>query len=370
MDHRPWLYLVVLSIIALLIISAAFLTRTFLPAALISIFLAYLLFPLHRYVSGLTGRKHISALICTVILLLVIVPILSIAVQSLVQISSIGQPQNVQLLASDLSARVFDQAHNMLPDRIVDAFNATAEPAGRQSSSLSGFAKIFIEQQIASVLALPLSQILSLLESGAMRLIAGLPVYLAYALLVLIFTYYFLSDGSNALRRLAEVLPEKDLILQYLQELDAVYIDLFRGRLFIYLFIGIVGAIGFYYMGIPLAPLWGIVLATSALLPIVGPGLVSLALALYLMSQGDIHGFYVLAFAMIFLLFVPYALVRPQVTAGADPVHPLLGFTAFVAPMMVVGLSGLILGPIIFGALFAIYRTRRISRDLESSAPE
>lgn len=370
MDHRPWLYLVVLSIIALLIISAALLARTFLPAALVSVFLAYVLFPLHRYISGLIGRKHISALICTVILLLVIVPILSVAVQSLIQLSSLGQPQNIQLLASDLSARVFDQALNMLPDRIEGVFNATAEPAGQPPSALPGFVKIFIEQRIAGLLALPLSQILSLLESGALKLIAGLPVYLAYVLLVLIFTYYFLSDGSNALRRLGEVLPEKDLILQYLQELNAIYIDLFRGRLFIYLFIGTVGAIGFYYMGIPLAPLWGIVLAISAILPIVGPGLVSLALALFLLSQGDIHGFYILAFAMIFLLFVPYALVRPQVTAGSDPVHPLLGFTAFVAPIMVVGLSGIILGPIVFGALYAIYRTRRLSRNLESSAPE
>lgn len=370
MNHRPWLYLIVLFIIALLIIFAAFLARTFLPAALLSIFLAYILFPLHRYISGLIGHRHISALICTAILLLIMLTIFSVAVQSLTQLSSLGQPQNVQLLASELSDLIFNQALRFLPAQVTDIFNATAKPADQQLSVLPGFMKLYIEQQIASLLAMPLARIISLVESSALGLIADLPGFLAYALLVLIFTYYFLSDGSKALKQLAEVMPESELILQYLEELDGVYIDLFRGRLFIYLLIGIIGAIGFYYIGIPLAPLWGVVLAISALLPIIGPGLVSLILALYLLLQGDMDGFYVLAFAMVFLLFIPYALVRPQVSAGATPIHPLLAFTAFVAPIMVVGISGLILGPLVFGALFAIYKTLRSSHDLKPAASE
>jgi predicted PurR-regulated permease PerM len=370
MNHRPWLYLIVLFSIALLLISAAFLARTFLPAALLSIFLAYILFPLHRYLSGLIGERHISALICTAILLLVTLSILGVAVQSLMQLSNLGQPQNVQLLASELSDRIFNLTLDRLPAQATEFFNATAKPADQHLSILPGFIKLYIEQQIASLLSMPLTQIISQMESSALRLIADLPGFLAYALLVLIFTYYFLSDGSKALKQLAEVMPESKLALQYLEELDAVYIDLFRGRLFIYLFIGIIGAVGFYYMGVPLAPLWGVVLAISALLPVIGPGFVSLALALYLLQQGDMDGFYVLAFAMVFLLFVPYALVRPQVAAGATPVHPLLAFTAFVAPIMVVGISGVILGPLVFGALYAIYKTLRSYRDLKPGAPE
>jgi predicted PurR-regulated permease PerM len=299
---------------------------------------------------------------------LVILSILGVAVQSLMQLSSLGQPQNVQLLASDLANHIFNQIIDRLPTQAMDIFNATAKPADQHLSVLPGLVKLYMEHQITSLLAMPLALIISQVETGALSLIADLPGFLAYALLVLIFTYYFLSDGSKSLRQLADVLPENKLIMQYLEELDGIYIDLFRGRLFIYLLIGIIGAVGFHYLGIPLAPLWGVVLAISALLPIIGPALVSLVLALYLLQQGNMAGFYILAFAMVFLLFVPYALVRPQVSAGATSVHPLLAFTAFVAPIMVVGLSGLILGPLVFGALYAVYKTLQSCRDLKPVA--
>jgi predicted PurR-regulated permease PerM len=79
-----------------------------------------------------------------------------------------------------------------------------------------------------------------------------------------------------------------------------------------------------------------------------------------------------LAFGVIFLTVIPNNLVLPRLTSASASIHPLITLMAFTAPVFVIGLVGVIVGPAVYGFILAAYRTmvyfRKVTFEAESSA--
>ncbi|MDD1739454.1 MAG: AI-2E family transporter, partial [Methanothrix sp.] len=69
-----------------------------------------------------------------------------------------------------------------------------------------------------------------------------------------------------------------------------------------------------------------------------------------------------LVFGVVVLMIVPENIIRPHLAMKTSRIHPTLTLLAYTAPVFVVGVVGVIIGPTLYGFLLAVYRTIIICR--------
>jgi predicted PurR-regulated permease PerM len=252
--------------------------------------------------------------------------------------------------------------------------------ASNFSGTINSIAEMYLPAQAANYVKgigdIPTALILTaqpVLQSRILNLASNIPIYFIQFLLAIIFTYYFLVDGKRIVCEFAELLPEKKVTGRFLVELNLIYGSLFRVFFLTTLIVGILGAIVFLVLGVPYPLLLGMVIAVVALVPMVGPEMVFGPIALYyLLTQDYTRGIALLVFGIIFLTIIPNNFILPRLASASGSIHPLITLMAFTAPVFVIGLIGVVVGPAIFGFILAAYRTmvyfRRSTFDDESTA--
>ena len=88
----------------------------------------------------------------------------------------------------------------------------------------------------------------------------------------------------------------------------------------------------------------------------------------YLLTQDYTTGLALLTFGIIFLTVIPNNLVLPRLASASASIHTLITLMAFTAPVFVIGLMGVIVGPAVYGFILAAYRTMVYFRKATSKA--
>ena len=182
---------------------------------------------------------------------------------------------------------------------------------------------------------------------------------------LIIFTYYMLIDGRHILDLAVELMPEtkRGIFRRFLQELDSIYTTLFTVYFTTAIISGSLAALGFYLLGIPYPMVWGTLVSVLALIPFPGPPLIYVPMAIYYFLTKDYQmGIILLVFGVIFITLIPSNVIAPQLALKTSRIHPILTLLAFIAPIFVLGIVGVILGPMFYGLLLAIYRTEKYYR--------
>jgi predicted PurR-regulated permease PerM len=202
------------------------------------------------------------------------------------------------------------------------------------------------------------SYLIDLSKASISMFISDLPVYIAQLILLVFFTYYFFIDGKDIIMNFIELLPEKKVVNYFFNELNLIYNIFFRIHFFIAVIDGIIGAIGFYVLGIPSPFTWGIVLGFFNLIPELGPTAVFIPMSIYYIIAHDYYrALEIFIFGEIFLVLIPEYVLRPRLVLIGASVHPLLTVLAFTAPIFILGPAGVIVGPAVYGISLAGYRT-------------
>jgi predicted PurR-regulated permease PerM len=190
--------------------------------------------------------------------------------------------------------------------------------------------------------------------------VSALPILFAESLIAIIFTYYMLIDGRQILDRAVELMPKtkRGIFRLFLQELDSIYTTLFTVYFTTAIISGSLAALGFYLLGIPYPLVWGTLVAVLALIPFPGPPMVYVPMAIYYFLSKDYQmGIILLVFGAIVITLIPSNIIAPQLALRTARIHPILTLLAFIAPIFVLGIAGVIVGPLFYGLLLAIYRT-------------
>ena len=351
MDSRrkfKWIASATIICVALAII---YITKAFITTILWSLLVAYLLHPLYAYLLRITKNKQVSALL-TLSLVFVIFLICALVVLD-------ALTTEVGLLESHYTLQ--DTANNFLicvsgfAERYVPDASQYAEEASRQ---FEDFAKDAVPKLLS-------------LASGVLTGIASKTViYLAQFFVAVLLVYYLLIDGKNTIDKATYLLPERELVLKFLDELKPIYQSLFNVYLITCVLTGVIAAIGFFLLGISYPILWGIVVAVFALLPLVGANLVYALMAIYYLAIQDYTmGLAILVFGIIFLTVIPENIIRPRLAMQGASIHPAITLLSFAAPLFVLGAVGIVIGPALYGFLLAVYRTNiRLIAEEEASA--
>jgi predicted PurR-regulated permease PerM len=177
--------------------------------------------------------------------------------------------------------------------------------------------------------------------------------------LITFFTlFYFFRDGPALLKRLKELSPlstryEDELIHRFLSVSRAT----FRGILLVAIIKGVLGGLTFRAFGIEAAVLWGVVMMFLSILPMVGIWVVMCPAALIMFLNGDLwQGVLMLGAALV--VGSVDNILEPVLIGRQSGMHDLLVFFSMLGGLVVFGVTGFIVGPVIaalFLALLDIY---------------
>jgi len=171
----------------------------------------------------------------------------------------------------------------------------------------------------------------------------------AVSLLLTLFTFfYMIRDGERFLRRLEEFLPLSDdeRHILYSRISDTIHATLF-GSVVVSAVQGLLGAFLFWWLTLPGAALWGLLMALLALIPYLGAFVVWIPLAALFFMQGQWHSAIVITAWGMIVIGLSDNLLYPILVGKRLRYHSLLVFFFLVGGVWCFGAAGIIIGPIV-----------------------
>ena len=247
---------------------------------------------------------------------------------------------------------------------------------------LSNFAAMFIAsngggftaENFLNSISLYLQEGLSTLLSSVVSLVKGFSNVILQLFVLFCSIYYFAKDGDSVWEYLFAFVPDahKEFFDKTIDEIANVLKSIFFGHFLTAIIIGIMGGIGYYFLGYQFALLLGVITGILQLIPIFGPWPVYWGLAAYdVFVTGNIVQA-VLTIVWGFILSLSDMYIRPALAGKYADIHALILLVGFMAGPYVFGIVGFILGPLILGITYAVIKSLKeeLENDRESEKTE
>lgn len=167
-------------------------------------------------------------------------------------------------------------------------------------------------------------------------------------------TYFLLRDGRQLGRTITDKLPLEHSVADRLaHDFVGIVRATIKGSVVVGLVQGALGAITFWIVGMPAALLFGLLMAIFSLLPALGPAIVWIPVAVYLLVTGAIwQGVAVIA-SGILVIGLADNLLRPILVGRDTGIPDWIVLITTLGGIAVFGLSGIVIGPVVAGLFLA-----------------
>jgi predicted PurR-regulated permease PerM len=306
--------------------------------------------PVHDRIAMMMPKRRNTVSLLTLMLVIALVIIPAIVVGSMMVEEAIATYNSLQTneidlgkIIRDIEAMIPDQWRNML-DRM--GFTDMAALQSRLSSVLTSGLQLIAREAVS-------------IGQGAFNfaLTLGVMLYL---------TFFLLRDGRHLTRRIGEVVPLRaEQRGALFDKFTTVIRATVKGSVIVAVVQGILGGVLFAILDIRAALLWGVVMGLLALIPAVGTGLVWFPVGIYLLATGSIWQGVVLLLCGFFLISMVDNVLRP-ILVGQDTRMPdYVVLISTLGGLSVMGINGLIVGPVIAAMFIAAWEIFGESRAAE-----
>ncbi len=301
-----------------------FLFLSFLGALAVAAVLAVIFYPVHSWFLERLKWKNISALLTTILILLIV----------FVPLSFLGF-----LLFGEAQGLFFE----LNQGDVVQLNTALGFIESKVSSFSPGFsidASAYLSQGLNW-----------LTESLGSVFISTATAILSFFIGV-ISLFYFLRDGEWFRKVFVKYSPLRDEYdNEIVEKIKRTINAILKGSLLVALIQGTLSGIGFFIFGVPNPVLWGSIAAIGALMPGIGTTIVLIPAILYLLFFSG--GAAALGLALWGAIAVGLVdnLLGPILIGRSVRIHPLFILLSVLGGLNVFGAVGFILGPIIFSLL-------------------
>ncbi|NPV61603.1 MAG: AI-2E family transporter [Methanotrichaceae archaeon] len=353
-------------IITILLI-AAYISRFFIDTVILGVLLAYMLSPVYGTILGRVRSQRTASLLAVstiflaaILIILVFYRSVSLGFYGLSEIAVQSANQSAGR-AADLSDAYYSDAYfwqNLSFSPVSAGIPGAMEVRPAIPEEIIPFAASFV---IPAVVQRAVDAwIFPALQFSILNFALILPVLIAQTIVAAFLAYYLLLTGKGAAEGFPDVFPgqQRTVVRHFLKELNGILKRLFTTNFDIAAYNALVGMTIFSLIGMPLAIIWALLAAFASLIRFIGPWIVFVPLSLYFFLTNDLsRGFLVLLFGIALLEYVPENLLRPYLARDSSKVNVVIEFLSYVAPILVLGAAGIIIGPLIYGTALAIYRT-------------
>jgi predicted PurR-regulated permease PerM len=212
-------------------------------------------------------------------------------------------------------------------------------------------------EQIEAWIVAAARRLLEIVASSGGSVVLGAVGTLVSVVLMLFVLFFVLRDGPRFANTLVRMLPiEPQLRGKLWRHLVEVTRAVFMGIGLTAVAQGVLLGIGFALAGLPSPLVFGVLAVLFALVPFVGPAILWIPAALWLLSQGQPYwALFLTAWGVVLVGSVDNFL-RPMLISGRAEVPTLAVFIGVMGGLSAFGFVGLFLGPIVLGLLVALFR--------------
>lgn len=319
--------------------------------------IAVLFVPLQRRLArGFRGRQNLAALVTLLLVLIVVIlPLAWVGSMVVQEAASVYERiQAGELRPGTWFRTMFDALPPWLTS-LLDRFHLTSlgDIQERFAAGLQRAVQFIVQQGVN-------------IGQGTFQFLVGF-----FVMLYLLF--FLLRDGDRLVRRIRLALPlQPDVKRQFGEKFATVVRATIKGSVVVAVLQGVLGGLAFWMIGIPGAVLWGVAMGLLSLLPAVGPPIVWLPVAVYLIGTGAlVPGLGLIAFG-VFVIGLVDNVVRP-ILVGKDTKMPdYVALISTLGGLAVFGINGFVLGPVIAALFMAAWEVVAVTRaplGLESADP-
>ena len=324
--------------VLLVLVTVAFIwiLLPFYGAVFWAVILGILFAPMQRRLQARFGWQRNLTSLCTlsVCLVIAILPVIIISVL-LVQEGAMVY-KNIESGELDVAAYLAQFKHSLPPyfQHLLDRFGM---------GELNGLREKIVKSAMQG------SQVLA---SQAFSFGQGTFEFVVSFFIMLYLLFFFLRDGPELARKIRTAVPLEESHKRRLQlKFNRVVRATVKGNLVVAVTQGALGGAIFWFLDIPSALLWAVLMAFLSLLPAVGAGIVWAPVAVYFLLSNMIWQGVVLGLFGIFVIGLVDNVLRP-ILVGKDTRMPdYLILISTLGGLAVFGLNGFVIGPLI-AALF------------------
>ena len=324
---------VLVLLVAAISIAFVAMIREFLLTILLAAIFAGLSYPMYEWLARkFAGRSALAAIATLLVLVtLVIGPLLAVlaaGANEALRVSEVIRPQVERFVEHPGE---FNQWLRLLPGyQYVEPYRAQIFT---KAGELVGSASAYIFAAL----------------SATTRATA---VFIFHFVILLYTMFFFLTDGPRLLNGVLAYLPlrgaDKDRMLDTFVSVTRATL---KGTILIGAVQGLLGGLAFWAAGIEGAIFWGTVMTVLSIIPGIGGALVWLPASIILVATGDVlRGVLLAAFCGLVIGSIDN-LLRPLLVGRDTQMHELLIFFSTLGGLMMFGVMGFIVGPIL-AALF------------------
>lgn len=223
-----------------------------------------------------------------------------------------------------------------------------------------------------------LSTIVGVLVAEVSSILNSIPGIFFGAFILFLSVYMFLLKGEEIYRQILDALP--DPLIESVRKIQHMVVNTMYAIYIVSVEVAILGfVLGFpiyYLLGYPGPVQLAIMSGLSMFIPIVGSLVVMIFLIFYNLSIGDTVGL-IIALVIIYpvVLWIPGSYVRSRLMGKRIGIHPVIMMIGIIGGISIMGMIGLILGPLFIALLISSYmilidQLTRIKTAANEPAPE
>jgi predicted PurR-regulated permease PerM len=324
--------------VLLLLVTVAFIwiLLPFYGAVFWAVILGIVFAPMQRRLQAKFGWQRNLTSLCTlsVCLVIAILPVIILSVLLVQEGATVYK--NIESGELDIAAYLAQFKHSLPPyfQHLLDRFGVGELNA--------------LREKIVKA-AMQGSQVLA---SQAFSFGQGTFEFVVCFFIMLYLLFFFLRDGPELARKMRTAVPLEENHKRRLQlKFNRVVRATVKGNLVVAVTQGALGGAIFWFLDIPSALLWAVLMAFLSLLPAVGAGIVWAPVAAYFLFSGMVWQGVVLGLFGVFVIGLVDNVLRP-ILVGKDTRMPdYMILISTLGGLAVFGLNGFVIGPLI-AALF------------------
>src|SRR5881275_3151530 len=209
------------------------------------------------------------------------------------------------------------------------------------------------------------------MATAAFEHVLGWIIFLPWIVLIPILSFFLLKDADSFRRSALAMLPRGRLRWrgdEFFQDVNSTLAAYIRAQLTACLVIGVICSIGFALIGFPSPLVLGLLAGMLEFVPLVGPLVVAILVALLaLLHSGIGMAFVVLLFLGVLRVVQDYV-IYPRIIGVGIHLHPLAVILAILAGAELAGVAGVFLAIPVIAILTVSYRHWLEHRGRESIA--
>ena len=206
------------------------------------------------------------------------------------------------------------------------------------------------------------------LAAGAGVVVGNILATAVKILFVILTMFYLFRDAERVLETLRNTLPLDRVQSAHIfaRTRDVINASV-HGNMVIAIIQGVLGGLGFWWLGLPSPLLWGSIMILLSMIPVIGSTIVWIPTAGWLLLNGHpFKGMFLIVWGGVVVASVDYFL-RPRLVGGRTRLHELLIFFSVVGGLQAFGILGIVIGPVLVAITLALVDVfRKADRPLGS----